>query len=332
MSEILVSELSAAAEGNQLDRFSIVNSLRHPYRFVPISPDRDLDPVWRAEIFDHTSSGKIFVANVGGEVVGVVVCADLPWDTRILGDQMGAVKYLLIRPEHPDRGRVIDRLLDRVVGWASDRAIDCLVCKTFSDDVEVIHALERQGFLLMDTLLIYVSDLQQNPTATIPPPPLDAQFVIRPAEDEVDELMALAQAAFQGHFGRYHSDRRIARGQATRIYEEWMRSSIEGYADSILVAEAEGRIAGCSIWKEPSPLERKLGLRLGHYSIGLVHPDFYRRGLFTALTYAGMARLDESVDYIEGPTHVNNYAVQRGYTKLRWRIHDARHSFHKWLR
>jgi len=41
--------------------------------------------------------------------------------------------------------------------------------------------------------------------------------------------------------------------------------------------------------------------------------------------------LDGIADCIEGPTHVNNYPVQRGYTKLLWRICDAHHSFHKWL-
>lgn len=332
MREIVVSTLPAGAGSDRLERLSVASSRQHPYRFIPAIADRDLDAVWRAEFIRHASSGRVFLANVGDELVGVAVYADLPWDTRILGDQMGTVKYLVVQPEYPERGRVIGRLLDQVIDWASDRAIDCIVCKTLSDDVDTIHALEGQGFLLMDTLLNYVWDLERDPLSTISRPPLEDAFVVRPAGDEVDELMALARAAFHGHFGRYHSDQRISRRQATRIYEEWMRSSVEGYADAILVAEIDGRIAGCSIWKEPSDLERRMGFRLGHYSIGFVHPDFHRRGLFTALTYAGMDHLKGVVDYIEGPTHINNYAVQRGYEKLRWRIHDARHSFHKWLR
>ncbi len=332
MGDIVISALSVETEGDGLEGLSIANSRHHPYRFVPAASDRDLDPVWRAEIAEHASSGKVFVAGVDGETVGAAVYADLPWDTRILGDQMGRLKFLFVQPGQTHRRQVIGRLLDRLIGWASDRGIDCLLCKTFSDDVEIVHALERRGFLLMDTLLNYVCDLQRDPLDTISRPPLDAGFDIRPAGDEVDALMALAQAAFHGHFGRFHSDERISQSRATRIYEEWMRSSLEGYADLILVAECGGRIAGCSIWKEPSALERRLGIRLGHYSIGLVHPDFHRRGLFTALTYAGIARLADQVDYIEGPTHINNYAVQRGYGRLHWRIHDAHHSFHKWLR
>jgi hypothetical protein len=44
-----------------------------------------------------------------------------------------------------------------------------------------------------------------------------------------------------------------------------------------------------------------------------------------------MKLLSGMVTCIEGPTHINNYPVQRGYDKLNWKIADARHSFHKWL-
>jgi hypothetical protein len=63
-----------------------------------------------------------------------------------------------------------------------------------------------------------------------------------------------------------------------------------------------------------------------------VHPDFFGRGLFTALTRAGMEQLRSSADWIEAPTHIDNYAVQRGFLRLGWSIEGAQHSFHKWLK
>jgi hypothetical protein len=110
-----------------------------------------------------------------------------------------------------------------------------------------------------------------------------------------------------------------------------MNSSLNGYADYFVLAEIDNRIAGLSIWKKTSALEKKLPIRLGHYSIGAIHPDFFGRKLFSILTYEGMKLLQPEVDMIEGPTHINNYAVQRGYARLGWQISDARHSFHKWL-
>ena len=111
-----------------------------------------------------------------------------------------------------------------------------------------------------------------------------------------------------------------------------MRSSLDGYADWIHLALVAGKIAGFSIWKRPSNAESQLKLRVGHFSIAGIHPDYHGQGLFTALTFAGMESLNGSVDIVEGPTHVNNYGVQMGYAKLGWRVlSDARHSFHKWM-
>jgi ribosomal protein S18 acetylase RimI-like enzyme len=92
------------------------------------------------------------------------------------------------------------------------------------------------------------------------------------------------------------------------------------------------RIAGYSAWKKPAALDQRHGIRLGHFSIGAVHPDFFGRGLFTTLTREGMEQLRSSTDWIEAPTHIDNHAVQRGFLRLGWRIVGAQHSFHKWLK
>jgi hypothetical protein len=84
--------------------------------------------------------------------------------------------------------------------------------------------------------------------------------------------------------------------------------------------------------EEAFALDAQHGIRLGHYSIGAVHPDFFERGLFTALTHAGMEQVCSSADWIEAPTHIANYPVQRGFLRLGWRIAGAQHSFHKWLK
>jgi ribosomal protein S18 acetylase RimI-like enzyme len=107
---------------------------------------------------------------------------------------------------------------------------------------------------------------------------------------------------------------------------------VNGWADWIVVAVHGDRIAGYSAWKKPSALDARHGIRLGHYSVGAVHPDFFGRGLFTALTRAGMEELRSSANWIEAPTHIDNHAVQRGFLRLGWRIAGAQHSFHKWLK
>jgi len=301
-------------------------------RFSHRDFQKSLGSFWLREISDlsQNKQGKIFVAAKRDEIVGMIVYADLPWDTKVTGHKMGSLKYVIVEPGSPQE--IIDQLLAQVIEWATSCDIEFLLCKTYSDDMSTIQALERKGFLLMDTLLDYVYHLHKDPIHNIPRPPLYQGCTVRLAStNNVEELVSMARESFKNHIGRFHSDERIIQSQATRVYEEWMRASCQGYADWILVAEIDGRIAGCSIWKRPSTQEQEQGIGLGHYSIGVVHPDYQGCGLFSTLTYAGMELFDGIADYIEGPTHINNYPVQRGYAKLHWRICDARHSFHKWL-
>lgn len=332
MSRIEISTLTLERIG-QLKPL-IERSKQKPYRFLLDELQSDLDSHWSDEIavLLREGRGKIFGASEGPELVGMVAYTDLPWDTRVIGNRMGALRYVVVEPESPRTREIVARLLDHVVDWAISQGIELLLCKTYADDMMTMHQLEKKGFLLTDTLLDYVYDSRRYPLDSVPRPRQPQGATIRlVGEDDVEELVTVAEASFREHFGRFHSDERLSNQQAIQVYKEWIRSSCEGYADWIVVADIAGRIAGYSVWKKPSPQEERLNVRLGHYSIAAIHPDFYGRGLFTALTYAGMEFLDGVADCIEGPTHVNNHPVQRGYTKLLWRICDARHSFHKWI-
>ncbi|MBX7184854.1 MAG: hypothetical protein K1Y01_06880, partial [Vicinamibacteria bacterium] len=145
-------------------------------------------------------------------------------------------------------------------------------------------------------------------------------------------LVETARRAFADHFGRFHSDPKLGPQASVKIYERWIESCLDGWTDWVVLAEVAGTIAGYTAWKRPTPREASHGIGLGHYSIGAVHPDYFGRGLFSALTLKGSSLLEGLVQRIEGPTHVNNYGVQRGYLRLGWRIEDAHHSFHKWLK
>jgi GNAT superfamily N-acetyltransferase len=185
----------------------------------------------------------------------------------------------------------------------------------------------------MDTILDCYYDYRRVSFESLLCPVLADGVILRLAtSSDRDELVNLAGQVFYNHFGRFHADECIGRQIATMAYEQWMRSSLDGYADWIHLALVKRKIVGFSIWKRPSVTESQLKVRVGHYSIAGIHPDYHGQGLFTALTYAGMQSLHGIADIIEGPTHVNNYGVQLGYSKLGWRVcSDARHSFHKWM-
>ena len=289
---------------------------------------------WRDEIRDLLSSeGAIgFIAEINETISGLVICAPLLWESPLLGKSMWAIKHIGVASGPGDVSSVANRLVAEVVRLVADRDADFLLCRAMPSDTGVIHALESNGFLLMDTLLNFVFDCRTRGSSGHQQHVPEGFALRLGTSSDVEPLAEVAHSSFAGHFGRFHADPRIGHAPATRIYQEWIRSCASGWADWIVVAMHGDRIAGYSAWKKPSALEQRHGIRLGHYSIGAVHPDFFGRGLFTALTHAGMERLCSSADWIEAPTHIDNYAVQRGFLRLGWRMAGAQHSFHKWLK
>jgi ribosomal protein S18 acetylase RimI-like enzyme len=289
---------------------------------------------WRDEIRELLSSESAIgvIAETSGTISGLVVCTPLSWESPLLGKSMWAIKHLGVASGPDHASSVASSLVAEVVRRVADRDGDFLLCRAIPSDTAIIHALELNGFLLMDTVLNFVFDCRTG-GSNCHRQQIPERFELRLATtSDIEPLAEVAHASFASHFGRFHADPRIGRAAAARIYQEWIRSCANGWADWIVVAIHGGRIAGYSAWKKPSALDARHGIRLGHYSIGAVHPDFFGRGLFTALTHAGMEEVCSSADWIEAPTHVDNHAVQRGFLRLDWRIAGAQHSFHKWLK
>ena len=289
---------------------------------------------WMDEIAELLSNERAIglVAEMGATACGFAICAPLPWESALLGKSMWAIKHIGVASRSRDKNFIATGLVAEVLHRAGAWDSAFLLCKTTPSDTAIIHALESHGFFLMDTLLNFVFDFRtggQKEDA----PHMPKGFALRLAtSSDIESLVETARASFSEHFGRFHADPRIGRAAATRIYEEWIRSCANGWADWILVAMHGNRMAGYSAWKQPSAVDQRHGIRIGHLSIVGVHPDFFGRGIFGALTREGMEKLRSSADWIEGPTHIDNRAVQRGWLRLGWRIAGAQHSFHKWLK
>jgi hypothetical protein len=305
-----------------------------PFRYIAKGIESEMDQFWLNRIADSLKADKsqLIELNSGDQSDGFIVINDLPWDSNILGTKMASISEFVLNPSCTSKESVAGDLLERTITFAKNNGYHFLLCKVYTNDIVSIHALEKAGFLLVDTLLEYEVDFRKTPFINISEPNPSEEIAIRFAkmEDEM-EISELAKAAFANHFGRYHSDPRIPRNLATQVYEEWMHSSLRGYADYFVLAEINGKIAGLSIWKKTSDLEKTIPVRISHYSIGAILPNFYGKKLFSILSFEGMKLLNQESDIIEVSTHINNYPVQRALTRLGWQIGDARHSFHKWL-
>jgi len=275
-------------------------------------------------------SSTAFVSRAADRINGLVLYGDSPWDTKVIGEPVAVIKYFV--GTDADDSRVLDQLLDEVQRHAASRGIHLLTCKVQPLQFAAIHALERYGFLLMDTLLDFFFNFSRTPFDKISPPQrLDGLQVRLANPEDLSDLLALTETAFAKHFGRYKSDPKMPAGTGTKVYQEWVRSSFTGAADWILIAEVNDQIAGYSVWKKASALEVKHCFDIARCTLAGIHPEFFGRGLYTTLTFEGMRIAQQFANHLDGPAHVSHYPVHRAMLKLGWKLDGVRHSFHKWL-
>ena len=278
-------------------------------------------------------SSIAFASIASGTINGFIVYNDSPWDSQITGQHIGTVKHLAVSPGDRIGTEILHELIDALTRDLAKRGTQCVVCKVQANELAVAHALEQRGFLLMDTLQDFVFDFARSPIEKINPPQRDKKLTIRRANPaDLAALMAISEKAFANYFGRYHADPQMPPGTANQIYIEWVHAAFRGWADWILVAEVCGKIAGYGLWRKPLEIEEKNSLRIAHYDLAAVDPEFRGRGLYTALALDGMDIARDYAQYLIGPVHVSHYPVQHNLHKLGWRVSGARHSFHKWLR
>jgi len=330
LTSVRISQLARSSEIAVL-RPVLEQSQGLPRRGLARIPQERLRHCWQDELAGAmTDESALFVADVGGRTVGFCLVGPLRWESGILGSRMAAITHLAALPgEHA--ACALTGLVERAVAHARTTGHAFLSGKAHTNDIAVIHALERTGFLLVDTLLDFVVELPLPDTLRRPPVLAPGTTLRIAAPSDRDALLSVAHGAFAAHAGRFQADPRIGTDRGREIYEAWIGACLDGWADWVVVADVEGRIAGYSAWKRPSEIETRHDIGLGHYSIGAVHPDFAGRGLFRAITHHGTMLCDGLATAIEGPTQVNNHAVQKAYQTLGWRIADARHSFHLWL-
>jgi len=304
-----------------------------PLSHLPYLKRTQIEACWMDEIQETAvdTNSATFLARISDRIIGFAIYTGSPWDTRVVRRRIGSLKYLAVDTENSVGGNAVEALVEQSVEHARKCGTDCLTAKVHPRDTGAIHALERNGFLLMDTLVYHLFDFSRMS--------FDRICVRRPTgfssrlaqRKDLPEMLEIAERAFKNHFGRYNADPRMPPSAAKDVYREWVRSSLSHWADWVIIAEVRGRIVGYAVWKKASALEAKHRLDVIYYNLVAIHPQFAGRGVFAALSYDSMQMLREHANHLVAPTHVTHSAVHRLGFEFGWQISGARHSFHKWL-
>jgi ribosomal protein S18 acetylase RimI-like enzyme len=171
-------------------------------------------------------------------------CQLLEWDSRFFARRIAQAATQ----------RLDEEALGHIERWCDAEAIDCLYFLSELDP-RTIALVEKAHFGLKDVRVKFRRPLEAPPA--LPPQPL----VVRPAR--ADDVPALEAIAAHSHGdSRFYADERFGRERADELFRTWIRNSVAGWADDVLVLARAG---------EGSPLGYITGHRVGQEGkIGLI--------------------------------------------------------------
>lgn len=220
------------------------------------------------------------------------------------------------------RARIVPGNLSRVLDHCAGEKIDLLIARCGTSDMVAAQNMEKQGFLLMDTLVYYGFDLSRRQV----PEDTSGLQVRRFRPEDQEQVRAVAAAAFQGYMGHYHSDRRLDRRKCDEAYTSWAeRSCTKAVADEVLVAADGENLAGFGTLRLNSPQEAE-GLLFA------VAPAWQGRGVCPALMIHSLEWCrSQGAQRMLISTQITNVSMQKVWCRVGFEFSHSYYTFHKWF-
>ena len=209
--------------------------------------------------------------------------------------------------------------LPQALNFCRENGVVFLIARCPVADLTAVQAMERQGFLLMDTLLYFRCDLKRS----LP----EAPDSVRPVrEDEAAAVRDLAVRAFRDYGGHYHADTRLDRAACDAVYGDWAYRSClsRDVADEVLVTTFNGQISGFVTIRQHGDE--------GEGPLYGVEPSAQGHGHGGALMSGAMAWLrSHAARTMVMSTQITNVPSQKVWLRLGFEPSYAEYTFHKWF-
>jgi len=214
------------------------------------------------------------------------------------------------------------RGFEKVVRLCEKNSVELLISRSNGDQLNVVHLMEKNGFLLMDTLIYYTFDLMKR---NIPTDPGNV-FVRKIRSGEELSVKEAAAQSFKGYVGHYHADNRLEQSKSDEIYVDWAyRSAVKEVADEVLVAEINGQIVGFATLKLNSKEEGE-GVLFG------IIPVAQRLGIYRSFIIQGLLWCQQNgCQSMIVSTQIINIAVQKVWTRVGFEPSKFYYTYHKWF-
>ncbi len=210
-----------------------------------------------------------------------------------------------------------------VMDFCHSNKVILLIARCLTTELETAQAMERQGFLLMDTLVYYSRKIPAEPM-----PSYSTRIRVRPFMDgEEQNIAGIASECFRGYTGHYHADSRLDSARCDEVYVSWALNECasRGKSREVLVADVNNILAGFLTIRVVSPDECEVGLFC-------VKPSFRGTDVAQSLMIYGMEWSYElGAKKILTSTQITNTASQKVWIRQGFEPNHSYYTFHKWF-
>jgi len=315
-----------------------IKKLLRDYRFLPFREYRlDKDKLENftanqiSNLFKQKKAEAVTTRGNDRELLGLVTYSKLDWDSTHFEMPMAAISEIIMSENVPNQRELKKKAIMLALSELKKQQITHVSTKVDIYDITTVHALEMAGFRLMDNTVIYGFDYRKSQI-----PELVDQCTLRLAklEDE-DALLGVAAISFSRtriSDDRFHADPDLPSQKSDALYVEWIRNSIRGkLADAIIVAEIDGKPVGFTTLKHFRARADEVGVNIGALILSAVLPEARGRGVYTSMIRKGLEHLMPIVEIAELGTQITNFAVQKAWSTLGFKLASGSYAFHKLL-
>ena len=220
-------------------------------------------------------------------------------------------------------GQASQETLPEVLEYCGENRVELLIARCSTNDVKTTHALERNGFLLMDTLVYLRKDIRDYT-----PQEYVSEFNIRAFRPgDLQQVVDVARDSFSGYKGHYHVDERLNSQAATEVYASWAeRCCLDpSVAARVLVAEKDNNLVGFRAIRNNSAQQAE-------FILAAVAPEARSKGLYRNFVIEGLRWCKEmDTQEVLISTLLVNTPVQKACQRLGFTAHSSFYTFHKWF-